>query len=221
LSRRAERPARRARHRRVDIDVPPPTEPAPGSRPAPTPEQVPASSAAAAKLIDEILAEVVQTLSTECRNQTRCLRPARLPYCSACLARRLSAGSKRAVSRSTGAAHTGACTAPTSSPIATCAVDPATADRSNARARTGGAGSGRTWPAAICAARWCRAALHRTVSRTATRTRSAAALRTFAASSELARGEQRRKRWLRRGSRTVPEGVVSASTPHVRRNMAR
>jgi hypothetical protein len=61
-----------AEHDTVDIDVPPPTKPTPGSRPAPTPEQVPASSAAAAQLMDEILAGSCATLSTECRNQTRC-----------------------------------------------------------------------------------------------------------------------------------------------------
>jgi excisionase family DNA binding protein len=42
-----------------DTNVPPPTGPAPGSRPAPTPEQARASSAAAAQLMDEILAGVV------------------------------------------------------------------------------------------------------------------------------------------------------------------
>ncbi len=44
---------------RDTIDVPPPTGPAPGSRLAPTSEHVPASSSAAAELIDEILAGVV------------------------------------------------------------------------------------------------------------------------------------------------------------------
>jgi hypothetical protein len=61
LLRAAVRSSQHAEHDTVDIDLPPPTEPAPGSRPAPTPEQVPASSAAAAKLMDEM-----------CRNQIRC-----------------------------------------------------------------------------------------------------------------------------------------------------
>ena len=156
-------------HDTVDTNVPPPTVPATGSRQAPTPEQARASSAAAAPLIGEILADVVhdavdrvpqpdQVLTT---GQAAVLLGVSRPIVVSWLeAGRIPfhwRGTHRRVHRSDVLAYRD--------------LRRRSGD-SRQLSRQGRAGSGRTWPAANCAHGDAGRITSPNCSRTATRTQA-------------------------------------------------